>query len=282
LFARTGFENRILKGMQPALTLKIPPIPVEQIFAQFQEQVDKVSAFLPALDAGEGPDENCYRWIFKGLLMETRDGFVNAVEGWKANDYRRLAWATRSLVELKIWTKYVIASKENALALNREYDVDNRNMWTLLKPTLNTDAGQQLFSQIFPIPLSEMTAKVQQHLDSVGLTGDEDYMRMTNVANEVRLLDEYKYVNSTLSKFVHATGLSILVDPEKVRMMMPMNCVGACFNCQANLRRHPGSFTEGRLTHLLKQKTGHCRQTPVPYARTILARIQNKRSDHSL
>jgi hypothetical protein len=55
-------------------------------------------------------------------------------------------------------------------------------------------------------------------------------MRMTNVANEVRLLDEYKYVNSTLSKFVHATGLSILVDPEKVRMMMPMNCVGACFN----------------------------------------------------
>jgi len=51
--------------MQPALTLKLPPIPVEQIFAQFQEQVDKVSAFLPALDAGEGPDENCYRWIFK-------------------------------------------------------------------------------------------------------------------------------------------------------------------------------------------------------------------------
>jgi hypothetical protein len=94
--------------VQPTLTLKIPPIPVEQIFAQFQEQVDKVGAFLPALDAGEGPDENCYRWIFKGLLMETRDGFVNAVEAWRASDYRRLAWATRSLVELKIWTKYVM------------------------------------------------------------------------------------------------------------------------------------------------------------------------------
>jgi hypothetical protein len=49
-------------------------------------------------------------------------GFVNAVEAWKANDYRRLAWATRSLVELKIWTKYIIASKENALALSREYE----------------------------------------------------------------------------------------------------------------------------------------------------------------
>jgi hypothetical protein len=230
LFARTVLKGVSLKSMQPALTLRIPPIPLEQIFAQVQEQVDKVSAFLPALDAGEGPDENCYRWILKGLLMETRDGFTNTVEAWKGNDYRRLAWATRSLVELKLWTKYVIASKENALALNREYDVDNGNMWALLKPALNTDAGQQLFSQIFPIPLSEMIAKVQQHLDSVGLTGDEDYMRMTKVAKEVGLLDEYKYVNSTLSKFVHATGLSILVDPEKARMMMPMNCVGACFN----------------------------------------------------
>ncbi|MEO8340659.1 MAG: hypothetical protein ABI604_13235 [Nitrospirota bacterium] len=146
IFARCSpkeFEKPYHKGMQPALTLKMPPIPVEQIFAQFQEQVDKVSAFLPALDAGEGSDENCYR-IFKGLLMETRDGFANAADAWKGNDYRRLAWATRSLVELKIWTKYVIASKENALALNREYDVDNGNMWALLKPALNTDAGQQL------------------------------------------------------------------------------------------------------------------------------------------
>ena len=30
---------------------------------------------------------------------------------------------TRNLVELKIWTKYVLASKDNALARNREYDV---------------------------------------------------------------------------------------------------------------------------------------------------------------
>ena len=117
----------------------MPPIPVEQMFALFQEQVDKVSAFLPALDKPEGPDENCYRWIFKGLLMETRDGFTNTVEAWKAKDCRRLAWATRSLVELKIWTKYVVASKENAVALNREYDVDGGNLWKLLKPAFDTN-----------------------------------------------------------------------------------------------------------------------------------------------
>jgi hypothetical protein len=44
LFVRPHcFEKRILKSMQPALTLKIPPIPLEQIFAQFQEQIDKVT-----------------------------------------------------------------------------------------------------------------------------------------------------------------------------------------------------------------------------------------------
>jgi hypothetical protein len=231
LFALEGEKPLSLKGMQqPSLTLKIPSIPVEQIFAQFQEQVDKVNAFLPALDKPEGPDGNCYRSIFKGLLMETRDGFTNAVEAWGAKDYRRIAWATRSLVELKIWTKYVIASKENALALNREYDVDFGNLWKLLKPAFDTNEGQQLFGQIFPMPVAELTTKVQQHLDSVGLTGDEGYKRMAEVAKEVGLEGEYKYTNSILSKFVHATGLSILVDPEKAQLIMPMNCVGACLN----------------------------------------------------
>ncbi|HEV8414606.1 MAG TPA: hypothetical protein VGQ49_13505 [Bryobacteraceae bacterium] len=214
--------------MHPALNL--PPIPVEQLFAQVQDQLDKVSAFLPALNRGEGPDDNCYRGIFKGLLIETRDGFTNAVEAWKAKDYRRLAWATRSLVELKLWTKYVIASKENALAINREYDVDGSNLWALLKPVLNTDAGQQLFSQVFSMPVLEMTTKIQQHLESVGLTGDEDFMRMAQVAKEVGLTAEYKYTNSILSKFVHATGLSILVPPERAEILMPLNCIGACVN----------------------------------------------------
>ena len=71
------------------------------------------------------------RGCFKGLLVEDTDGFTNAVEAWKAKDYKRLAWATRSLVELKIWTKYVLASKDNALALNRKYDVDGSNLWAL-------------------------------------------------------------------------------------------------------------------------------------------------------
>ena len=214
------------------MEITLPPIPVEQFFAEIEEQLAKVNSFLPALDRGEGPDDNCYRGIFKGLLMETRDGFTNAVEAWKANDYRRLAWATRSLVELKIWTKYVLASRENALALSREYDVDASNLWALLKPALTTAAGQQLFSQIFPIPVSEMTTKVQQHLDSVGLTGDEDYMRMAQVARDVGLAAEYKVTNATLSKFVHATGLSILVIPEQARTMMPLNCVGAYMNAK--------------------------------------------------
>lgn len=216
--------------MQPALTLKMPPIPVEQMFAQFQEQIDKVSAFLPALDKPEGPDENCYRWIFKGLLMETRDGFTNTVEAWKAKDYRRLAWATRSLVELKIWTKYIIASKENALALNREYDVDGGNLWKLLKPAFDSNEGQQLFGRVFSMPVAELTTQIEQHLDSAGLTGDEGYKRMAVVAKEVGLEAEYKCTNSILSKFVHATGLSILVAPERAQLIMPMNCVGACVN----------------------------------------------------
>jgi hypothetical protein len=38
-------------------------------FAQVQEQLDKISAFLPALNRVEGPDDNCYRGIFNRLLL---------------------------------------------------------------------------------------------------------------------------------------------------------------------------------------------------------------------
>jgi len=212
------------------MELKLPPIPVEQLFAQVQEQLSKVSSFLPALNRDERSDDNSYRGIFKGLLMETHDGFNNAVEAWKTNDYRRLAWATRSLVELKLWTKYVLISRENALALSRESDVDASNLWNLFKPILNTESGRQLFMQVFPIPPSEFTTKIQQHLDSAGLTGDEEYMRLSQVARDVGLAPEYKAINTTLSKFVHATGLSILIDPVAGRTLMPLNCVGACQN----------------------------------------------------
>lgn len=70
------------------MELKLPPVPVEQLFAQVQERLAKVSSFLPALNRGEGPDNNCYRGIFKGVLMETQDGFNNAVEAWGAGDYK--------------------------------------------------------------------------------------------------------------------------------------------------------------------------------------------------
>jgi hypothetical protein len=55
-------------------------------------------------------------------------------------------------------------------------------------------------------------------------------MRMAHVAREVGLADEYKLVNTVLSKFVHATGLSILTAPEKARTLVPMICLGACIN----------------------------------------------------
>jgi len=131
------------------MELKLPPIPVEQLFGHIQEQLNKVRLFLPALDRDERSDDNRYRGIFRGLLMETQDGFRNAVEAWKTNDYRRLAWATRSLVELKLWTKYVLISSDNALALSRESDVDASNLWNLLKPAFNTSQASNSLCKSF-------------------------------------------------------------------------------------------------------------------------------------
>ena len=146
LSLRCGQRNARFGRVQSALS---SPIPVEQIFAQLQEQVSKVSAFLPALDRGEGTDYNCYGGSSMDCSWEHETASPMQLKpGRRKTKTARSGHAQPCGVENLDEVRSRFQGQRPVLT--GEYNIDGSNLWALLKPALNTDAGQQLFAQIFP------------------------------------------------------------------------------------------------------------------------------------
>lgn len=86
------------------------------------------------------------------------------------------------------------------------------------------------FSCISPL-IPEFRRKIQETLVEMNLTGNESYIRMKQLANEVGRKREYDLANGLLSKFVHATGISILTNREVFRFITPLLVFGGCDYC---------------------------------------------------
>jgi hypothetical protein len=79
--------------------------------------------------------------------------------------------------------------------------------------------------------IPDFQQRVQETITKLGLTGNEPYMRIKNVAEEVGLRTEYDVANTILSKFVHATSLSIFTAREPLEYLIPVITIGACDYC---------------------------------------------------
>jgi hypothetical protein len=208
------------------LNLDLPPL-----LAETRARFDQVLAFLPALEQCEAR-ERWHRVVFKGLLLEAEHGFCNVLEALNTGDLRRLAWATRSLMEIKLWSKYVIISEDNARRLDREYDVDLKNIWRVFEPIFSSEPGRAILSQIIP----EFDKAVEGRMAELGWTENEQYTRMKKLATEVGLVKEYETVNTLLSKLVHATGLSILANRDGFASLAQLMAFGGYTYCNEILK----------------------------------------------
>ena len=111
-----------------------------------------------------------------------------------------VAWITRNLLELMVWTRWCLQSKDNAkqLVIDAGRDVTEtlRTVGNISPDSKDPDAG---------IAIANEWAK------EIGLETLEDrYTRVSKAATEVGKGAAFRDVNKLLSKFAHPTALSIV------------------------------------------------------------------------
>jgi uncharacterized protein DUF5677 len=124
-----------------------------------------------------------------------------------------LAWGARNLLELSIWAKYVTVSKENARKLHNDQITDasevQKGMSNLVREYEPTHPESEELQQQGDV-LSEIKAEI-------GLKEESRHLNIGTIAKEVGVSTLFSNSNGLLSKLVHPTAFSILLDLDQSR-----------------------------------------------------------------
>jgi hypothetical protein len=138
-----------------------------------------------------------------GLAVETLTTHAHAARAYRERSLPYLAWATRSLFELGLWTDYSTRSSANAQRFTQDTVRDFVGLLTALGiPNRDrSDSGAALEE------LQDLLMKVASTLGMEDLNAD--YTRAYQAARDMGhdWGECYTQVNRVLSKFVHPTAL---------------------------------------------------------------------------
>lgn len=115
-----------------------------------------------------------------------------------------MAWSCRNLLEIVIFTKYVLLSKANADEFAGHRFIDGLEIAEQLKALelyMNPSLTVSAFDPVITSFTTQMAAE--------GITRTR-YLAVNEWANTVGMASEYKILNKVCSKFVHPTSWAIL------------------------------------------------------------------------
>jgi hypothetical protein len=150
-------------------------------------------------------DEDWYIEVFMGVLMETVRSYEELKDGLACQRLGRLAWASRNLLELKVWSWYVTAARENARRLYDDRFVDAADLMRRFDGLFAAFPNLEAFVPSYQVFREKVTNARQQ----CGLADQNSYLKVSKVAKEVGLDTEFSALNTVLSKLVHPTAFSL-------------------------------------------------------------------------
>ena len=119
------------------------------------------------------------------------------------DDQTTMAWACRNLLELAIFTKFVLASEANANEFAADRLIDAKQIGINLK-RLEFSLNPDLTTSAFDVLID----RVNEQMKAEGVTRNR-YLSTRELAAQVGLLDDFEAMNQVCSKFVHPTAWSI-------------------------------------------------------------------------
>jgi hypothetical protein len=140
-------------------------------------------------------------WRFMVFVKLEQASSLNVRELVNAQDdapISRVAYITRNLLELLIWTEYCGKSVENS----RRFYLDSLRDWVDLLRLLPPEEVGVLTGQV---TIADILAELKLH------EPERPFVKVREAAKEVGRLEFYEAANKILSKLAHPTALSIML-----------------------------------------------------------------------
>lgn len=137
------------------------------------------------------------------LAFHLRRGFVEA-------DVQYLSWAGRSLLELKFFTEYCLASDENMSRFVRDAYVDASTAFEVAGKNVKAISDHAMKEESHQI-LDWIDSHLRPVLDEQQVSKDDGYLTPSAIAKSLGAYPEFGIVNMLFSKFAHMTALSALL-----------------------------------------------------------------------
>ena len=148
--------------------------------------------------------------VIVGLARRCYDLQAHLRRGYAESDAHYMAWAARTLLELKIWTEYVTQSEENFKRFHQDMYVDANTAFQV---------GAKATASLDEHPLKTESQKIldnarlglKARLEAAEVSESERYLRLGDIAEQLALETEFNITNMTFSKWAHATAQSVLL-----------------------------------------------------------------------
>jgi len=181
--------------MNPGLPLPHLDL-IQKAFAQFKQFGNTIK-----------PVDEKNGWFFQivfELIDATLSNYDQMKIGYNENNNHLLAWACRNLLELAIFTKFVLISEPNARRFAEDRLVDGCDIITSLK-TLELHIDPKSDTRL----LDDALARMQAQMAIEGVTAKR-HLVTADLAGIVGMKEDYLCMNRVCSKLVHPTAWSVL------------------------------------------------------------------------
>lgn len=142
--------------------------------------------------------------VLTSLATSARINVVSLLRSYYIDDQSGTAAACRNLLELAIFTKYVLKSRSHLLEFAADRLIDGLQLAEGLK-----GIDQQLNPETTSSIADEAIAVFKAQLSSENIDRRK-FLRMEELADTVGMKSEYTSLNRVCSKFVHPTSWSLL------------------------------------------------------------------------
>jgi len=130
--------------------------------------------------------------------------------GYIESDAHYMAWAARTLLELKVWAIYITGSDVNLKRFYQDMYVDINSAFKTGEIAVNALEEHPLKAASQKL-LDDCRERLEEGLAGAQLCGSEPYLKVRAIAKQLSLDIEFDIANMTFSKWTHATAQSILL-----------------------------------------------------------------------
>jgi hypothetical protein len=178
---------------------------------EVRSRVERVQAWIPQLQSCAGISE-IQRIVVGCVGIRVRTNVRHlCIGGESPFDAEYLSWSARNLFELSIWAQYVTVSEGNATRFRNDESVDFAE-WQMAAVNL---ARKYAPTHAEMDTLESQGDWLEQKRSEQGIAPDQKHLNIGGVAKELGLAGLFYGMNGFLSKLVHPTALSVLLQVDQ-------------------------------------------------------------------